>query len=145
MVAAGPRPQPVLPMALHPLSMVTVAVLCAVGCASAPVEVVGEDGWSRRYALPFDRVWTAAVTVLSDGGYVLGEQDRGQGRIRAESSSEPAYRAVVLLVRIHQRVEFVSVSVQASGGASGSRTEIGRLDRAVSGFLDELDSRLLRR
>ena len=82
---------------------------------------------------------------MDDSGYLLVEQDRGRGRITAESTGEPAYRAVVLIVRIDQRDEIVSVSVQASGGGPGSPAQLGRLDRAVTGLLDELDGRLLPR
>jgi hypothetical protein len=92
--------------------------------------------------MPYDRVWGAVVRSLPRAGYIIVEEDRGQGRIRAESAADPAYRAVVLDVRVDQRGELVRVDVQASGGEVGSPGEIGILDRAVTEFLEELESSL---
>jgi hypothetical protein len=124
------------------LSGVVVVVLFAIGCQATSGSSASGDDWSRSFVLPYDRVWTAVVRSLSSSGYILDEQDPGQGRIRAESVADPAYRAVVLDVRVDQRGETVRVDVQASGGGVGSPGEIGILDRAVTEFLEELDELL---
>lgn len=126
----------------HLVSSVFIVVLSAVGCSSLAGEQVTGNAWSRSYVLPYDRVWAAAVASLSSSRYIIEEQDPAKGQIRAESTDEPAYRAVVLVVRVDRRDEDVRVHVQASGGGVESPAEIGRLDRAVNEYLDELDDRL---
>ena len=121
------------------LSSVVVVGLSAIGCSATSAVLASGDDWSRSYVLPYDRVWRAVVRSLSSTGYVIDEEDREQGRIRAESAADPAYRAVVMDVRVDQRGEVVRVDVQASGGTVNSPGEIGLLDRAVTEFLDELD------
>jgi hypothetical protein len=145
MVAPVARPRTVLRVSAPSLLLVSLVFWSAIGCSSASGVLASGDGWSRSYALPYDRVWAAAIASLSSSGYWLGEQDGGRGRIRAESASEPAYRAVVLIVRIDQRGEVVRVGVQASGGGDGAPAEISRLDRVVTEFLDALDDRLRER
>jgi hypothetical protein len=124
------------------LSSLVVVGLSAIGCSATSEVLANGDDWSRSYVLPYDRVWRAVVWSLSSTGYIIDEEDREQGRIRAESAADPAYRAVVLDVRIDQRGEVVRVALQASGGTVNSPGEIGLLDRAVTEFLDELDRAL---
>ncbi len=145
MVVPVPRPGTVRRVSAHALLLVSLVIWSAIGCSSASGALATEDDWSRSYALPYDRVWAAVTASLSSSGYWLGEQDGERGRIRAESASEPAYRAVVLIVRIVQRGEVVRVGVQACGGGGESPAEISHLDRAVTEFLDELDDRLRQR
>ena len=124
------------------LAGVVVVALFAIGCTAASGSSAGRDDWSRSFVMPYDRVWVAVVRSLPKAGYIIVEENRGQGRVRAEAAAEPAYRAVVLDVRVDQRGEVVGVDVQASGGGVGSPGEIGILDRAVTEFLEELDELL---
>ncbi len=120
-----------------------VVVATAAGCSAVTAGLVTGGEWSRSYVLPYERVRTAVVASLSNCGYTIVEDERG--RIEAESAADPAYRAVVLIVRVDQREEAVTVDVQASGGGAGAPADNRHLDRAVTEFLDELDDRLRQR
>jgi len=129
----------------RPLLLACVTVVTVLGCSSTPVDLDRGGDWSRSYVLPYDRVWEAVKASLSKAGYWIEEEHRERGLVRAESTREPAYRAVVLVVRVDQREEEVRVNVQASGGGVDPASEIGRFERAVNEFLDELDGRLRQR
>ena len=111
-----------------------------VGCASGGRPA--DEQWSRVYARSFARVWDAALTTLSESGYIVEERDLTRGTIRAESSEGEAYRRVVLDVFVLRRPESVRVDVQASGGGMSSPADVRRLSRPVLAFLDDLDAKL---
>lgn len=118
---------------------------CFVAIAVAAQVSTGaptDEDWSRRYTQNIDRVWRAALEVLSEADYFVVKEDRKRGRIEAESQSKAKFDEVVLDIRIRTKKELVVVEIQASGGGVRSTADFGRLDRAVKAILHDLDLEL---
>jgi len=71
-------------------------VLALAACSSAVPE--GGDPWSASYAEDDGRVWAAIHQTLDTLGYVVEEEDRSDGRIRAAQVSDRPYEGVVLRI-----------------------------------------------
>ena len=117
-------------------------VLALAACSSAVPE--GGDPWSASYAEDDGRVWAAIHTTLDALGYVVEEEDRSDGRIRAAQVSDRPYEGVVLLIDQVRKAEVVHVHVRPSGGATVPVGDHRGRDQAVQEFLSELDQRLER-
>jgi hypothetical protein len=117
-------------------------VLALAACSSVVPE--GGDPWSASYAEDDGRVWIAIHQTLDELGYVVEEEDRGEGRIRAAQASDRPYEGVVLRVDLVRKPESVHVHVRPSGGAVGPVGDHRGRDEAVREFLSELDRRLER-
>lgn len=97
----------------------------------------------RTYAIPFDAVWNAALTLADGGirGWSLASSNDQTGSIRAESTT--LVLRFVDDVRVHigldengqTRVDVRSASRKGSG-------DLGRNRRTVGKFLRRLDRRL---
>lgn len=97
----------------------------------------------RTYAIPFDAVWNAALTLADGGsrGWSLASSNDQTGSIRAESTT--LVLRFVDDIRVHigldengqTRVDVRSASRKGSG-------DLGRNRRSVGKFLSRLDKRL---
>ena len=119
-----------------------VVVLALPACSSVVPE--GGDPWSASYAEDVERVWIAIHHTLDALGYVVEEEDRGDGRIRAAQASDRPYEGVMLRIDLVRKPEVVHVHVRPSGGAAGPVGDHRGRDEAVQEFLSELDRRLER-
>ena len=117
--------------------LLAIAVAAQVSTGAAT-----DEDWSRRYTRNIDRVWQAALHVLSEADYSVVKEDRKRGRIEAESHSKTKFDELVLDIRIRTKKELVVVEIQASGGGARSPADFGRLDRAVKAILHDLDLEL---
>jgi uncharacterized lipoprotein len=117
-------------------------VLALAACSSAVPE--GGDPWSASYAENDGRVWAAIHTTLDALGYVVEEEDRSDGRIRAAQISDRPYEGVVLRIDQVREAEVVHVHVRPSGGAAVPVGDHRGRNQAVQEFLSELDRRLER-
>jgi len=128
---------------LAALLMLTAAALAAVACSSVVSE--SDDPWTASYVDDAGRVWAAIHRALDALGYVVEEEDRGEGKIRAAQIAERSYQSVVLRIVEIQKAELVRVVVRPSGGATGTPDDHRRRDEAVREFLTALDEHLGRR
>jgi uncharacterized lipoprotein len=120
---------------------VAPALLLALAACSSGLGPSADD-WTRSYEASYERVWTAVLQALADGGYFVEDGDRERGRIRALSSAERSYKEVGLDIRIVEREEQVRVDVQAGGGSIDSQRGFKRLETLVVEFLTDLDTKL---
>lgn len=116
------------------------AAVTACGCASITTEPP-PDAWQRIYGAPLEDVWQAALELLVDEGYVVESEDRGRGRIVAQSTSGREYRELALVIEIFQSGELVKVLIDARVGAGEAGTW-RQLDRAIPELLTLLDERV---
>jgi hypothetical protein len=117
-------------------------VLALAACSSVVPE--GGDPWSASYVKDVERVWAAIHQTLDGLGYVVEEEDRGDGRVRAAQVSDRPYEGVVLRIDLVRKAEVVDVHVRPSGGAARPVGDHRGRDEAVQEFLSELDRRLER-
>lgn len=94
----------------------------------------------RRYAIPFDRVWTGALTLVArDRGWTLAADDEIAGTIEAEVRGWPLPSAARIRIDVvldedgQTRVDLASTPEKGSGG-------VGRARRRVRRFLRALDN-----
>ena len=119
------------------------AVVLVLAACSSAVPARG-DPWSASYAEDDGRVWAAIHQTLDTLGYVVEEEDRSDGRIRAAQISDRPYEGVVLRIDQVRKAEVVHVHVRPSGGATVPVGDHRGRDQAVREFLSELDRRLER-
>ena len=119
-----------------------VVVLALAACSSVVPE--GGDPWSASYADDDGRVWAAIHQTLDTLGYVVEEEDRSDGRIRAAQVSDRPFEGVALRIDQVRKAEVVHVHVRPSGGAAVPVGDHRGRDQAVQEFLSELDRRLER-
>jgi hypothetical protein len=123
--------------------LVAAAVVLALPACSSVVPE-GGDPWSASYAEDDGRVWAAIHQTLDALGYVVEEEDHGDGWIRAAQASDRPWEGVVLRIDQVPEGEVVHVHVRTSGGGAGPVGDQSGRDKAVREFLFELDRRLER-
>jgi hypothetical protein len=97
----------------------------------------------RTYAIPFERVWNAAVGLAKEGmrGWSVGSADDLSGLIIASTISR--YAGVRGDVRVKIRLdENGQTRVDMTSRSRNERPSLGRHRRAIGRFLDRLDERL---
>lgn len=97
----------------------------------------------RTYAIAFDRVWHAALT-LADGGlarWQLLEADDQEGVIHAKTLEARLSPATRVTIRIGLGRD-AQTRVDASAHAPGRRNDLGMSARALAHFFSELDRAL---
>jgi hypothetical protein len=119
--------------------MALVLVLVLAGCSQ--LAMAPEEDWTRSWARPFDTVWTTALELLEDEGFVVERINRDAGTIRAEAPDGHELRRQVLHLTIAAREGATRVEIGVSG-PSGGPGELMRFDQTAASFLDELDRAL---
>lgn len=100
----------------------------------------------RTYAIPFDRVWRAALHLASGGlgRWRMVEADDQRGVIKAEASRLLTGSVDDVLVRISLDRDG-QTRVDARSAARNERADLGANARRLRRFFRALDERLTRR
>lgn len=102
-----------------------------------------EDLRGRTYAIPFDRVWQAAVRLTSGGlpRWSLLDADDGPGTLQAEAGPLLWGRPTEFLIRISLDRN-AQTRVDAVGYTPGARWDMGACKRRTVRFFGALDREL---
>ena len=97
----------------------------------------------RRYAIPFDRVWTEALTLASKGrrGWTVTEADDQEGIIRAEARTLVFRFVDDVEVRIGLDAD-AQTRVDLTSSSRTGRFDFGTNARRIRRFLRKLDRAL---
>jgi hypothetical protein len=97
----------------------------------------------RRYAIPFDHVWTAANRLASGGlpGWGLTWQDDREGVLEARAGKRFLNPEGLVRIRVFLDADAQTCVTMFAGPASGGR-DLGASRRRIRRFLAELDRTL---
>ncbi len=97
----------------------------------------------RRYAIPFEHVWTAAMQLASghDTGWGLTWQDDREGVIEARAPKQFLRPEGLVRIHIFLDADAQTCVAMAAGPSSGGR-DLGASGRRIRGFLKSLDRML---
>jgi hypothetical protein len=97
----------------------------------------------RRYAIPFDRVWAAALKLIEEGGsrWVILEANDQAGFIRAEAETFLFRFVDDVLVQIGLDVD-AQTRVDVTSRSRKGKTDLGTNGRRIRKFLRALDGAL---
>jgi hypothetical protein len=97
----------------------------------------------RRYAIPFDQVWTAATRLVSGGleGWGLTWQDDRAGVLEAKVPKRILRPATHVRVRVFLDADAQTCVQMAAGPVTGGR-DLGASGRTIRGFFTALDDAL---
>jgi len=97
----------------------------------------------RRYAIPFDRVWAAALKIVEEGSprWVLLEANDQAGFIRAEAQTLLFRFVDDVLVQIGLDVD-AQTRVDVTSRSRKGKTDLGTNGRRIRKFLRALDRAL---
>lgn len=97
----------------------------------------------RRYAIPFDHVWTAATKLASGDmpGWGLTWHDDREGVIEARTTKRFMNPEGLVRIRIFLDADAQTCVAMSAGPASGGR-DLGASRRRIRRFYSALDERL---
>ena len=120
---------------------VAVALLASAACSTS--SNAGSDGLTTSYFMPPQNVWSGIQRTLVDLDYLITDQNRTDGIIRAESSKLEGGALVVLNIdQIMRTNDQVHVYVKPVDGGGDRQATPEELEAAGRAFVSALDKRL---
>jgi hypothetical protein len=123
--------------------MLTIAVAVLTGAACSTFSNAGSDGLTTSFFMPPQNVWSGIERTLVDLDYLITDQNRTDGVIRAESSKLEGGAVVILNIdQIMRTNDQVHVYVKPADGGGDRAATPEELEAAGKAFVSALDLRL---